>query len=471
MSESLAIIVLAAGLGKRMGSDLPKAALRTREKPIIQHVLTTAAKLNPAKVIVVTGFKKELVEQAVRDGASSASYKLDNIKFAVQEKQLGTGHAAKSALDELKDFVGAILILYGDVPLISHTTLHQLLEMHSQSKATLSLLVLKSTKPNAYGRIVRDTKGSIQRIVEFKDCGLSEFGIDEFNPGFYVVDSAFLKPALEALKNDNSQKEYYLTDIIAKAASEGQNIKSLLSYNELELQGVNDYFELAQVNHALLQDQIKALMQSGVSIQDVNSLYLDPNVEILPGACIGPNVQIKGRTKIAANVSIEGSAHLLDCDIHEGAQLKFAVKAEQAVIGKNTSVGPFAHLRPGTVLQEEVKIGNFVETKKAHLAKGAKANHLSYLGDVSVGENSNIGAGTITCNYDGHNKFETNIGKNVFIGSDSCLVAPVKIGDGAYVGAGSVITKDVESDSLALTRAALTSKAGWAKNKRAKAKK
>lgn len=465
--EPVAIVVLAAGLGKRMGLDLPKVVVPTRERPLIQHVLQSASKLNPDRIVVVTGHKRELVEQAVKDGASKGYYSADRIKFMLQAEQRGTGDAVRSALPALEGFHGTIVILYGDVPLIKDKTLEALLNRHHATKATLTLLSLKSDQQFAYGKVVRGKDSQIEKVVELKDCSPEQLLISELNSGFYAVDSAFLAPAVSELKNENAQKEYYLTDIVERAASEGQRVSSLVTHDADEVQGVNTQVELSTVNRALLRSQIEGFISEGVIVEDMSSLFVDPDVTIGAGTRVGPQVQLRLGTRIGAGVTIEGSALVLKSHIGDGCSVKFGVRIEDATLETGASVGPFAHLRPGSHLGPDSKVGNFVETKNARLAKGVKASHLTYLGDCEIGPDSNIGAGTITCNYDGVNKHKTTIGAGVFIGSDSCLVAPVTISDGAYVGAGSVITKNIEKESLAFSRPPLIIKPGWAKRKNA----
>jgi len=471
--ESLAVLILAAGQGKRMGQAAPKVVIKTREKPLILHVLETVSKLNPERVVVVTGHQRETVEQVVKDGAKNTSgkenYSLKNIFFSFQKEQLGTGDAVKSALSNLGDFVGSVLILYGDVPLVKPQTLEKFIKFHSAENATLSLISFRVNKENQYGRIVRDKSGKfVQKIVEFRDCSPSELKIEEVNSGLYLVDSSFLKPAIEGLKNENAQKEYYLTDILEHASREGQTISALVLEDSEEVLGVNNFYDLSLVNRALRMRKTAELIDKGILLEHPESVIVDTSAEIESGVRIGPNVQILGNSKIARGVHIEGTAYIKNCVIGENSVVKLGVRMEEATLGKDCAVGPFANLRPKTLLDDKVKIGNFVETKKAHLKEGAKASHLTYLGDCTVGKESNIGAGTITCNYDGYAKFPTDIGAGVFIGSNTSLVAPVTIEDGATVGAGSVITKRVEKDSLAFTRAPQLTKAGWSKKKREK---
>lgn len=463
-------MVLAAGLGKRMQSELPKALARTSERTLIEHVLLTCSRLNPERCVVVTGHRGELVRKEVQSSLEAGRWQCQKLIFAHQEQQRGTGDAVRSALAALEGFTGTVLIVCGDMPLVREQSLRALLDLHVHEKATLSLITLRTARPESYGRILRAAPGGrVIKIVEARDCSPEQLAIGEINAAIYAVDSAFLKPAIENLKSENAQGEFYLTDIVEQAANEGQSVSALVLYDAAEIQGVNTRYELALINRALLDRRIRDLLERGVELIDPQTFFIDPESSVAPGAKIGPNVQIRGASSVASGVIIEGCAYIADSQIAQNAHLKLGVRIENASVGARSSVGPFAHLRPGSELGEEVKVGNFVETKKARLEKGAKASHLTYLGDCSVGEEANIGAGTITCNYDGYEKFETVIGRDVFIGSNSALVAPVTIEDGATVGAGSVITKDVEKDSLAFTRAPQVAKPGWSKSKRERA--
>jgi bifunctional UDP-N-acetylglucosamine pyrophosphorylase / glucosamine-1-phosphate N-acetyltransferase len=463
--KPLAVIILAAGLGKRMLSDVPKVAIKTRVCSLIEHVLRSVAPMKPEQVMVVTGHKRELVEKTVTDGRCSGTYEDLPIGFAFQDKQLGTAHATQCGLDKLESFVGDVLILAGDVPLIETTTLRRLVEVHRNDHAALTLLTVRVSEENSYGRVVRGRQG-VERIVEARDCSEEELLIEEINSGIYVVDSKFLSESLKLIRNENAQKEFYLTDIVGIASSQGYRVAALTVRDELEVQGVNNREELLVVDRALRRRKISKLIASGVFVEDPDSLFLDEAVEIAPGATVGPMVQLIGSTVIEAGVVLEGNCRIVDSRIGANSRIRFGVSIEGATIESECAVGPFAHIRPGTHLEQEVRIGNFVETKAAHLMQGAKANHLSYLGDCRVGEKTNIGAGTITCNYDGYNKFKTEIGRGVFIGSNSSLVAPVTIGDGSVIAAGSVITKNVEADALAIARAPQVAKPGWADSRR-----
>ncbi len=465
--DKTAVIILAAGQGKRMGGELPKVLARTNEGALIDHVLRTVTGLSPDKTVVVTGYKNELVEQHIVSEGASFGYDPAKITFALQKEQLGTGDAVRAGMTELKDFRGKVMILCGDVPLVKEQTLKNLIDIHVNEKATISLITATTDSPASYGRIIRSKEdGRVLAIKEARDCSQAEYLIQEINAGLYLVDSAFLQPALESLSTENAQKEYYLTDIVQKAAEEGQNIACHILPEIIEAQGVNTFYELQKISQEILRRNVEELIKGGVRLLDTNTFYCDTTCTIESGAQIGPNVTLLGNCQIASGVVIEGSAWIKDCVIREGAHLKFGVRAEEAIIGEGASVGPFAHLRPESVLEKDVKVGNFVETKKALLREGAKASHLTYLGDVEVGKNANIGAGTITCNYDGYKKSKTVIGEGVFVGSNSSLVAPVTLEKGATVGAGSTITKNIKEDALGLTRADQREIPGWSKKKR-----
>ena len=463
---------MAGGAGKRMRCDRPKALLSTSEKPLILHILESAAELAPEKIIVVTGHQHELVKEIVGGWTKSRADAGSVIDFALQQPPLGTGHAVKSGISLLKDFSGTILVLYADVPLVQAETLRKFTDFHVQKKATISILSFASDGPSPCGRLIRDGAGmNILKIAEAGEPASWEAGPKEYNSGVMAVDSAFLEPAVRSLTADGVQHEYRLTDIVEKASSEGQTVVAFDAADPEELRNVNDQYDLTLLNRTLNTRRVRRFILSGVKIPDPSSVYLDPAVSIAPGASIGPSVQLRGATTIEKDAVIEGACLLQDVAVREGALIRLGVCAHKATIGPRAKIGPFAHLREGTILGEEVRVGNFVETKKAVLANGVKASHLTYLGDTTVGENTNVGAGTITCNYDGCEKYETEIGRNVFIGSNSALVAPVVIEDGATVGAGSVITKRVKKDSLALTRPPQITKENWSRTRPAKGRK
>ena len=461
--DDLFCVVLAAGLGKRLGGELPKAMTQTRQGALIDLVLDGLKALKPVKTVVVVGHQREALELHISDSSAARGH---TIEFAYQAEQLGTGHAVKCALPNLTGCNGTIVITYADSPLFTQETLKHFISYHSFKRATLSAISFLAPPPNGYGRFVRDSHGRIARITETKDCNPEELLIQEVNSGVYAVDSAFLKPAIEGLTNQNAQSEYYLTDIVAKAAGEGQTVCAFPLSDAREASGVNTQSDLRFINTILAQRQIRELEAQGVHFDDAATCYIDPTVAIAPGARIGPNIQLRGATSLGAGVICEGSSLLIDATVKSGAEIRLGSRIEGGIIGEGTTVGPFAHIRPGSELGAHCRIGNFVETKNAKLADGAKASHLTYLGDCKVGADSNIGAGTITCNYDGYKKSETNIGSGVFIGSNTSLVAPVTVGDGALVAAGSVITQNVPSDALALGRATQTNKDNWAKKRR-----
>jgi bifunctional UDP-N-acetylglucosamine pyrophosphorylase/glucosamine-1-phosphate N-acetyltransferase len=459
--EQIAVVVLAAGLGKRMQSDLPKVTVATSKQPMICHVLDAVKAIEPQKTVLVTGYRREYVEEVVRSHDFP-----HEISFAVQETQDGTGHAVKCSEPNLNDFTGTVVILYGDVPLISSETLREFLQSHRSQNATLSIIAATLADPASLGRIVRHPDGSFDRIVEARDCTAEQRAIKEINSGIYAVDSAFLWPALKGLTNQNAQGEYYLTDIAETASKEGQTVNVWNLSRTEEILGVNSKVELAIVNQVLRRRAIELLLAQGVELEDPESIYLSGDVTIEPGARLGPQVKLEGKVKIESQAVLEGNAFIRDSHIGANTLVKWGVRAENAYIGQNCQVGPFAHLRPGAELQDKVKIGNFVEIKNASLGEGAAASHLTYLGDAEIGPKANIGAGTITCNYDGTNKHRTIIGNNVFVGSNSTLIAPITLGDGAYVGAGSTLSKDVPPLALALTRPELKVKPNYQRKKK-----
>jgi len=462
--EKICCVILAAGLGKRLGGDSPKALATTRSGALIDLALESLAHLSPTKTVIVVGHKRELLEQHL---ASSQAAKSHTIETVLQSEQLGTGHAVRCALPALAGFTGTVILTYADHPLFTPETLQHFVAYHSFKKSTLTMLSFTAPPPNGYGRVVRGPKNEVLRITEAKDCNPEELLINEVNSGVYAVDSSFLKPAIDSLENNNSQKEYYLTDIVEKAVKEGQTVCAFPLGDPQEAAGVNTASDLAYVNQVLERRHIRALQAAGVLFDDPSSCALDQSVVLKAGARVGPQVQLRGDTVVEAGAVLEGSSLIIDSAIGRNVTIKLGSRVEGAKIGEEASVGPFANIRPGTSLGAHTRIGNFVEVKNATLRDGAKASHLTYLGDCTVGEESNIGAGTITCNYDGYRKSTTTIGKGVFIGSNSCLVAPVQVGDGALIAAGSVITRDVPADALALGRARQELKSGWAATRRA----
>lgn len=468
MENSVAVVILAAGKGSRMGGKGAKVLVETSEGPLIAPVLRTACSLNPAQVTVVVGFEREAVEQRVRAWwEENPSVTSGELHFAVQEEQRGTGDAVQAAVPSLEGFVGEVVILCGDAPLISERSLTRLLETHRQEQATASVLTAILPEPGSYGRILRDpATGQIQAIREAKDASPMEFLCHEINSGVYVVDSAFLPGALQHLRADNAQSEYYLTDIFQRATEEGQGVASAFAERAEEVCGVNTFADLHLIERYQRLSRCEHLAATGVRFTDSSSVYIHHTAEIAEGVSLGPNTVIGENVVLHHGVTVEGLCHISNSTVGANTTIKWGVKISGAEIGEAAAVGPFAHLREKTSLGDEVKVGNFVEIKKSSLAAGSKASHLSYLGDAVVEKEVNIGAGTITCNYDGEKKFTTTIKEGAFIGSNSALVAPVTIGEGAVVGAGSTISKDVTPNALALTRAPQREIPNWRERKK-----
>lgn len=459
--KKLSAIVLGAGKGTRMKSDKAKVLHKALGKPLACYPLQRALELGAAPVVAVVGHQADAVEQELR-----ARFPGQALAFARQTQQLGTAHAVRAAEPALQGFSGDVLILYGDVPLLRREMLEQLLETHRAGPGPLTLVTFRPANARGYGRVVREA-GKVMRIVEEKDCTPDQRAITECNAGLYVADAAFLWEALAGISNDNAQGEFYLTDIVSAAARAGAQAATVEATPE-EVAGVNDRRELALASKVLQQRINTAHLLAGVSMLDPQSVWIDEGVEIGPDTELGPQVMILGRSKVGRGVTIGAGCVITDSVIGDGSSVKPYSVFEEAHTGARNQIGPFSRLRPGTELAEDVHLGNFVETKKARLGKGSKANHLSYLGDAEIGSGCNIGAGTITCNYDGVHKHKTELGDGVFIGSDTQLVAPVKVGQGAYVGAGSTVTEDVPADALALSRTGQKNIDGWAARKRAK---
>ena len=462
MHDNLDVIILAAGLGTRMKSQTIKILHRAAGRPIVDYVIDLARGVCASPPILVVGHQRDEVRRWIGDRA----------RYAVQEEQLGTGHAVMQAASLLQPQPGHhVLILSGDVPLTRQETLERLLAEHERSKNGLTLLSMRLDEPGMYGRIVRDADGTVQRIVEAKDASEAEKAINEVNAGIYVFDAEALVANLANLSNTNAQREYYLTDLLSMLRNSGRGVGALIVDDPVEALGVNSRAELATVEGEIQRRVVNGLMREGVTFRNPATVVIDSTVSIGRDTVIYPFVTLEGTTTIGEDCVIEPGVHLHNVTVGRGVHVKTGTVADDAVIDDEASVGPYAHLRPGTKLGTHVKVGNFVETKKAVFGAGAKASHLSYIGDAEIGAEVNIGAGTITCNYDGVNKHKTVLEDGVFIGSDTQLVAPVRVGKGAYVGAGSTITKDVPPDALALSRTPQRVVEGWAIKRRAELKK
>ncbi|WP_394660789.1 bifunctional UDP-N-acetylglucosamine diphosphorylase/glucosamine-1-phosphate N-acetyltransferase GlmU [uncultured Acinetobacter sp.] len=442
------VIILAAGKGTRMRSSLPKVLQPLAGRPLLGHVIQTAKQLHAQNIITIYGHGGEHVQQ---------QFQQENIQWVEQAEQLGTGHAVQMTLPVLPQ-EGMSLILYGDVPLVRQETLDQLLAVSSATG--IGMITLDVDNPTGYGRIIRDND-KIQAIVEHKDATEQQRQIQEINTGIYCVSNQKLHAWLPKLSNNNAQGEYYLTDIVAMAVADGLEIASIQPELAYEVEGVNDRLQLAALEREFQLQQAKSLMQQGLTLSDPARFDVRGTLKIGQDVKIDINVIIEGDCELGDFVEIGAGCVLKNTRIAAGTKVQPYSVFENAVVGENTLIGPFARLRPGAELANDVHIGNFVEVKNTRIGVGSKANHFTYLGDAEVGAGSNIGAGTITCNYDGANKFKTVIGDAAFIGSNSSLVAPVHIGNGATVGAGSVITRDVSDNALAFERAQQIEKANY----------
>lgn len=445
----LDILVLAAGKGTRMRSDLPKVLHPVGGKALVQHVVDTARQVGGEQILIIVGHGAEKVEERMA---------APDVKFVLQAEQLGTGHAVQQALPQLRGDA-TVLILYGDVPLTRAETLQKLIAQVSDTQ--MGLLTVNMQDPTGYGRIVRDPLGKVVAIVEHKDANEEQKQIREINTGIMAVKARHLRDWLPQLQNNNAQGEYYLTDIIAMAKASGVSIAVEQPAAVQEVEGINNRQQQAALERYFQQQKANELMVAGVTLLDPARIDIRGNLKVGRDVVIDINCVFEGDVELGDGVTIEPNCVIINSKLGTGTHVKAFSHIEESVLAADCDVGPYARLRPGTDLAEGVKIGNFVETKKAVIAKGSKVNHLSYIGDAKVGTGVNVGAGTITCNYDGVNKFKTEIGDNAFIGSNSALVAPVKIGAGATVGAGSVITRDVEATELAIGRAKQRNIQGW----------
>ena len=454
---AVATVILAAGQGKRMKSKRAKVLLSVAGRPMILYAVETARRLPSDKIIVVVAHQAEAVKDVLKDRP---------IQIVHQGRPLGTGHAVLQTESALADFNGPVLILNGDVPLITVETLQAMLKIHGNQGADLTLLTATLSNPEGYGRVIRDPDGGIRAIIEEADATPVQRAVREINTGFYLVNGPFLFEALKELSSDNAQKEYYLTDIVKAAVRRGRKLFAVPAQDPAEVMGINSRVDLARTEKIIARRIAERHMREGVTLLDPETTWIDAEVVIGRDTVLHPNVRLEGTTRIGEDCVIHSHTRLTDCRLGTAVTVKDSCVLSESVIEDGAAVGPFAHLRPGTVLHRGARIGNFVETKKAELGEGAKANHLTYLGDAVIGKGVNIGAGTITCNYDGMNKHRTVIEDDVFVGSDTQFIAPVRIGRGAVIGAGSTITKDVPPDALALSRVKQEIKKDWAKRRK-----
>lgn len=445
---SFSAVILAAGKGTRMYSNLPKVLHTLAGKPMAKHVIDTCGDLGASHIHLVYGHGGDTMQQVLAD---------EPVSWVLQAEQLGTGHAVNQASPGLADNE-KVLILYGDVPLISGDTLTNLLD--AQPDGGIALLTVVLDDPTGYGRIVR-RNGPVVAIVEQKDASEEQKLIKEINTGVMVANGGDLKRWLGQLKNENSQGEYYLTDIIAIAHDEGRAVEAVHPVNPIEVEGVNNRIQLARLERAYQAMQAERLLEQGVMLRDPSRFDLRGKLQCGTDVEIDVNVIIEGNVSIGNNVLIGAGCVLKDCEIDDNSVIRPYSVIEGATVGEDCTVGPFTRLRPGAELVGDSHVGNFVEMKKSRLGRGSKANHLTYLGDADIGDRVNIGAGTITCNYDGVNKFKTEIGDDVFVGSDTQLIAPVKIAKGATIGAGATINRDIGEGELVITRAPARTIKGW----------
>ena len=449
---NLHTIILAAGKGTRMHTNLPKVMQPLAGRPMIDHVITTAGKLTN-KISTIIGYKKDVLNEHL-----SANFK--NVETFVQPELNGTAGAVKAAQKNIMDDED-VLILYGDVPLISHESLKNAL--NDNHDAVILTMIPKD--PFGYGRVIKDDSGLATEIIEEKDANAEQKKINEVFTGIMIIKGEMLLSSLDEVNNNNAAGEYYLTDIIKIASKKGVKINPIV-VEETEVLGANTKSELHEIENIFREMKSKDLLEQGITLSDASRVDLRGDVSAGKDCSIDVNVILEGEIKLGTNVSIGPNCYLKDVVISDNVSIEAFSHIVSTQIGAGCNVGPYARLREGTVLEDQAKIGNFVETKKTKIGKGSKANHLAYLGDAEVGEDSNIGAGTITCNYDGTNKHKTKIGNKTFVGTNSSLVAPLNIGNNSYIGAGSVITKDVEDDALAVARGKQSNKSGWAKNKK-----
>ena len=460
--KGLSAIILAAGLGTRMKSGLAKVLHPLAGRPMLLYMVDNVLSLKPEKVVAVVGHQADSVKEILPPGVAAA----------LQKEQKGTAHAAMTGLKGLAGLDGTLLLVSGDTPLLSTETLKRLLSEHKKKKADISILTATLDDPTGYGRIIRDGERSVARIVEQKDADDGEKAVCEINSGTYCFQMKALKVALKEVKAENAQKEFYLTDAIAITANKGGKVIGVKAERPHEALGINSRVELARAEKIIRRQINEGLMASGVTIPDPDNTYIEASVKVGRDCVIYPGNHIYGGTVIGDGCTLMPGNIITDSEIKAGVKVKGYCVVEDSVVEGGAAIGPFSHIRPGSKVGPDARVGNFVELKKAALGRGAKASHLSYLGDSDIGADVNVGAGTITCNYDGFSKFRTVIEDGVFVGSDTQLVAPVRVGRGAVIAAGTTVTKDVPADALAISRTAQTNHEGWAKkNREIKAKK
>lgn len=461
--DKIATIILAAGKGTRMNSDLVKVLHPLLGRPMVSYTIDLALnRIRAEKTIVVVGYQADRIKERIRD---------NRIQFVVQKEQLGTGHAVMQTIPIIKDFSGTVLILYGDVPLVKGETIESFIHAFRENDATLSVLTTVVKDPFGYGRIIRDQDGWLGRIVEEKDASDEEKLIREINTGIFCISSSFLIEGLSEIGKDNAQGEYYLTDLVEIARRMGFRCSAHISSDPQEVMGINTREDLAKAHEVLRQEKVKELMLFGVTAIDPKTTYVDMDVKIGRDTILYPNCYLLGKTIIGERCIIEPNTKISDSIIANDVTIRSNSVITESKIEDGATIGPFSHLRPMSEIRARAKIGNFVEVKKSIIGRGSKSNHLAYIGDSVVGEDVNIGAGTITCNYDGFKKYPTIIGDRVFVGSNVELVAPVKVGSNSTIGAGTTVTKDVPEGALAISRVKQKNIKGWTKKAELRRKK
>ena len=455
--DNIATIILAAGFGKRMKSRVAKVLHPVAGIPMILYPVKVAEEISSERTVVVIGHQAD----KVRDVLSGK-----DVDIVHQAEQKGTADAVKAGMDAIRGFKGMALILCGDVPLITSETISDLIAAHEKEHASVTVLTTCVEDPSGYGRVVRNSDGSLLRIVEERDADNEIRAIKEVNTGIYVFDSGFLSDVIYEIRSENAQKEFYLTDSIEIGIKKGLRVSAYKTGETEEVIGINSRIELSRVEELMRRRINNGHMLNGVTLINPEIIYIDMGVSIGQDVTIYPGTIIQGDTTIGESCTIYSNNRIVDSRIGSCVTIKDSCVIEGSAIGDGSQVGPFAHLRPGSILGKNVRIGNYVELKKAVVGDGSKANHLTYLGDAEVGSGVNIGAGTITCNYDGWEKHKTIIGNNVFVGSDVQFVAPVKIGDEAFIAAGSTVTKDVPPGALAISRAKQENRDGWVEQKK-----
>jgi bifunctional UDP-N-acetylglucosamine pyrophosphorylase / glucosamine-1-phosphate N-acetyltransferase len=458
-SPVAAVIILAAGEGKRMKSSRSKLLHEVAGHSMLSYAVSAATAVQPERVVVVVGHFRDQVEEHLAEIAP-------HVLIAVQEEQLGTGHAVQVALGQLADLNGDVIVTYGDVPMLTGETLAALLSEHRTRQAMVTVLTAEVTDPTGYGRILRDSEGMVRGIVEHRDADEMQRQISEINSGIYVFDAAALRAALTELTPTNDQGELYLSDVPALVRQAGQPVAALLIEDVWQTEGVNDRIQLSRMNAEVNRRILHRWMREGVTVVDPETTWVHASVDLAPDVILLPGTSLEGATSVAAGARIGPDTTLIDVEVGEDAVVT-RTQASLSVIGPGANVGPFAYLRPGTTLGAGGKIGTFVEAKNARIGAGAKAPHLSYLGDAVIGEGANIGAGVIFANYDGVRKSTTTVGAYSFVGSNSVLAAPVEVADGAYIAAGSTITGNVGAGDLGVSRSRQRNVSGWVARKRA----